>query len=154
MHAIYVATITRRGQSGKYNGLESIQTSFYFGSTATAVVQVNIYIHPSTFLNLKTSLSIFQAFYANRLKKCLDKPYLGILCWFLTIFRFAAFVVESVLDGVLKTKLLNQWGSITGYFIEATVDFIITTSLCYYLIQNRRSCIHTRLECLTFYNKY
>lgn len=60
---------------------------------------------------------------------------------------------QGIVEGVLNNKISKSGAPFVGYFMEAIVDLIITTSLFYYLIKNRRSCIHTRLEYLIFYDR-
>lgn len=87
-----------------------------------------------------------QAFFANRLSICFEKPYLAILCWALTVCRFLSAVVLNMVQGGRHIVAPHTWAivMIVGYFIEAAVDLIVATSLCYFLIKSRRNSVHKR----------
>jgi hypothetical protein len=80
--------------------------------------------------------------------KCSAKPHLAILCWTLAVFRFLCNLV--VIATSLTTPTVAefdarwQWIVTTALVNEACVDFLIATSLCYFLMKSRRQSIHKR----------
>lgn len=121
MHGIYVVTVTRRGQLVLIIP-ESLRIAFFFSGTVGPVVQ---------------------AFFATRVAKCFDKPYLALLCWTLTAFRFFSCLVMTAVS-VKAHEQEWAWVLTAGLVIEASVDLLIATSLCYFLVKSRRQTVHQR----------
>jgi hypothetical protein len=137
-----VATITWFGQM-RSEIPESFRVSYYFSSTSNAIVQVS-HLFLVTQRNFAELYS--QAFYANRLARCFEKPYLAILCWILTICRFVSGVVINIVAGRWHVRVPHTWSVVVimGFFLEATVDLIIASSLCYFLLKSRRNSVLAR----------
>src|ERR1700735_369215 len=65
-----------------------------------------------------------QAFFATRVAKCFDKPYLALLCWTLTAFRFFSCLVMTAVS-VKAHEQEWAWVLTAGLVIEASVDLLI-----------------------------
>ncbi|KIM78607.1 hypothetical protein PILCRDRAFT_824240 [Piloderma croceum F 1598] len=126
MDSLFVMTIKQRGQTIEGTP-KSFSAGFFFSGCVGPVVQ---------------------AFFANRAAKCFDKPHLAILCWTLAVFRFLCSIVMTATSFTRPTiaqfDARWQWVVTTALVNEVCVDLLIATSLCYFLMQNRRLSIHKR----------
>ncbi|KIM78604.1 hypothetical protein PILCRDRAFT_824236 [Piloderma croceum F 1598] len=121
MHGIYVTTITRRGRT-VLTIPASLRIAFFFSGTVGPIVQ---------------------AFFATRVAKCFDKPYLAILCWILMCYRFLSNLVMTAVSVKAHEQELD-WALTSSLVIEAAVDLLIAISLCYYLVKSQRRSVHQR----------
>lgn len=132
-------TITRRGQLNNRETPKSIFIALCLTCIITTVVRVSKIFH--LFLRFITPSS--QAFYGYRLTKCFKKPYCAFLCWVVIISHFLVYLAYLTAT-MWKLDISLFWVSVAGFYATGTVDILMATFLCYYLIKNRRDTVLTR----------
>ena len=148
MHGLFVLTIGQHGQV--IDSIpKSLRASYLFSGAVGPVVQVSIICLPILVNHFHLNRPP-QAFFATRVSKCFAKPYLGILCWILTICRIlSGFVSTGISFRMWQTlaqfKTRRWHPALTmGLILEASVDILVATSLCYFFLKSRYQSVHKR----------
>jgi len=126
MDGLYRLTIRQRGQDISAIPI-TLRTAYVFSGTIGPAVQ---------------------AFFAKRVAKCFDRPYLAIVCWTMIFIRLISSMWLTALSLNRLTMALFEakwkWVLTAGLILEAFVDLLIAASLCYFLLKSRRQSVHAR----------
>jgi hypothetical protein len=89
-----------------------------------------------------------QTFFATRIYKCFESPYIPSFCWllsFLHVIGVTALTVYSMTMPAFHNDHHSlNWLITTTSVIGATADTIIAASLCFYLFNERRNSVSTK----------
>jgi hypothetical protein len=73
---------------------------------------------------------------------------MAILCWTMTFLRLVSNLWLSwvSMNGgpLAQFQARWQWLLTTGLILEVSVDLLIATSLCYFLVKSRHHSVHKR----------
>jgi len=126
---------------------KSLTAGFVFSGIVSPIVQVSTICLLAYVCRFRWNWPL-QAFFATRIAKCFDKPYLAILCWTLIFFRLLSSLFLAVVSFTTKKVTLFEarwkWVVTAGLIDEACVDLLTALSLCYFLMKSRRHSVHKR----------